>query len=291
MHEGADTVKQKIIRRILLSFAALFVLQTAGFIKTQAENPGDSSSVWWWTKEKEELPPLKGGPEEEVRELNPVSNVVLQQEYPDFVFVKGPDTANRVALTFDDGPDPDFSPLVLDVLKEYNVPATFFLMGVRSGVYPDLVRRMAEEGHEIGNHTYWHPDLVEEGDVDILVDEVNRTEDVLEDILGFRTSLFRAPYGFLYRELVEELVDLNYSVIAWDVDSLDWQMITEEEIAENVLSQVEPGSIILMHDGGGPGADRTETVDSLRIIIPELLAQGYEFVTVSELLNIPAVRE
>ncbi|WP_026689740.1 polysaccharide deacetylase family protein [Alteribacter aurantiacus] len=282
-------MKKKMIRRILLSFTVLFILQTAGFIQAQAE---ESSPLWWWKKEKvnEQLPPLKGGDESEVRELSPVSNVILQQQYPDLVFLKGPDNVNRVALTFDDGPDPEFTPQILDVLKEYNVPGTFFLMGARATAYPDLVRRVAEEGHEVGNHTYWHPDLVEEADVDILVEEVNRTEDRLAEILGFRTSLFRAPYGFLYEELVEELGNLNYNVIAWDVDSLDWQKITEEEIANNVLSQVQPGSIILMHDGGGPGADRTETVDSLRIIIPDLLEQGFEFVPVSELLNIPATR-
>ncbi|TMW73363.1 polysaccharide deacetylase family protein [Alteribacter natronophilus] len=278
------------MKRLLLCLCLLLAaLSAAG---TWGSGAHAESPEWWWKKDRtSEQPPLRGGPEKEVRDLTPVNNNVLAAQYPDLVFVKGPGDQNRVALTFDDGPDPDYTPLILDVLNEFDVPGTFFLMGARATANPDLTRRVSEEGHEIGNHTYWHPDLVEEGDVEILVDEVQRTEETIADILGFRTRLFRAPYGFLYEELVEELGTLDYSIIAWDVDSLDWEDLTPEQIAENVTPNVEPGSIILMHDGGAPEADRTETAEALREIIPELREQGYEFVTVSELLNVPATME
>jgi len=153
----------------------------------------------------------------------PVDLRILQQRYPDIFFLQGPTNQKRIALTFDDGPDPRFSNDVLDVLKQYNVPATFFLLGSKAVANPEIVKRMQNEGHVIGNHTYAHPNLVEEADLGTLEREVTRTEDALTEIIGYRTKLFRPPFGFLYNELVEQLGNMNYYVIAWSVDSLDWQ--------------------------------------------------------------------
>lgn len=130
----------------------------------------------------------------------------------------GPTTANRIALTFDDGPDPRFTPQVLDVLQEYNVPATFFVMGRRAERFPDLVTRMAAEGHVIGNHSYSHPNFVVEDDVALREQEVRQTEAIIQNLVGYRPRFFRAPYGFLYNELVEKLAELNNTVVAWSID-------------------------------------------------------------------------
>ncbi|WP_256583348.1 polysaccharide deacetylase family protein, partial [Pseudomonas sp. 2995-1] len=130
-------------------------------------------------------------------------------------------------------------------------------MGSRVEAYPDITRRINEEGHVIGNHTYWHPNLVEEGDVATLEREVSQTEDMIAETIGYRTKLFRAPYGFLYNELVEKLTEMNYTVVGWSVDSLDWREDPPAEIAYNVLSNTQPGSIILMHDGATWEGDRT----------------------------------
>ncbi|MBB6452650.1 peptidoglycan/xylan/chitin deacetylase (PgdA/CDA1 family) [Salirhabdus euzebyi] len=232
-------------------------------------------------------PQLEGGAEESERVRYPVSNIILQQRYPETIVLSGPSTDNNVALTFDDGPDPRFTPQILDLLKEYNVKATFFVMGARAAAYPDLVKRIIDEGHIVANHTYWHPNLVEQGDIATLEREVTRTENTLNDIIGYRTKLFRAPYGFLYNELVEKLADMNYTVVGWTVDSLDWQELTPDRIAYNVLSQIHPGAIILMHDGAEWEGDRTNTIKSLREIIPTLKEQGFTFKTVPALLNIP----
>ena len=217
----------------------------------------------------------------------PVDLRILQQRYPEIFFLQGPTDQKRIALTFDDGPDPRFSNDVLDVLKQYNVPATFFVLGSKAVANPEIVKRMQNEGHVIGNHTYAHPNLVEEADLETLEREVTRTEDALNEIIGYRTKLFRPPFGFLYNELVEKLGNMNYYVIAWSVDSLDWQEDPPEVITSKVVDNIHPGAIILMHDGAESSGDRTNTILSLQQIIPILQEQGYEFVTVPDLLNIP----
>lgn len=280
--------------KYLLILTLVVVTQFSGLTNVSAteKTNGDVEQQWWWKKdhpkEDEDLPRLGGGSENPERNREqPISNIILQQRYPETVVLQGPATENKIALTFDDGPDPRFSEQVLDVLSEYNVPATFFVMGSRAIAYPEIVERMDAEGHIIGNHTYFHPNLVKEADLATLEREVTRTEDTLNEILGYRTKLFRAPYGFLYNELVEKLAQLDYSVIVWSVDSLDWQEDPPAEIAANVLTDVQPGAIILMHDGGDWDADRTNTIASLRQIIPALKEQGFDFVTVPDLLNIP----
>ncbi|WP_236939173.1 polysaccharide deacetylase family protein [Evansella clarkii] len=289
-------MNQKKMKIVLWAIVAVLCFQAAGPAVVSAENLSDKDSrqQWWWNKDKNnpeerqnELPDPEGGPELTERPRNPVSNIVLQQRYPEIVVLRGPETENKVALTFDDGPDPRFTPQILDVLSEYGVQATFFVMGARAEANPELTRRIIDEGHIVGNHTYFHPNLVEEGDVATLRTEVSRTEDALADIIGYRTKLFRAPYGFLYNELVEALGEMDYTVVGWSVDSLDWRERPAEETAYNVISNSGPGSVILMHDGAESDGDRTSTVEALRQIIPALQEQGLEFVTVPELFGIP----
>ncbi|MFD2043593.1 polysaccharide deacetylase family protein [Ornithinibacillus salinisoli] len=265
------------MRTNVLKFFTYFLLLTAFLFVGSMSVPA----------QQDEIPQPEGGPEFTERIRYPVSNIILQQRYPDTIVLSGDQTENKIAVTFDDGPDPRFTPQILDVLAENNVPATFFLMGARAEAYPELVNRIMEEGHIVGNHTYWHPNLVEEDDIATLENEVTRTEDALAELIGYRTSLFRAPYGFLYNELVEKLDDLDYTVVGWTVDSLDWQEEPPEEITNNVVNNIHPGAIILMHDGAEWDSDRTNTIASLQQVITELAGQGYEFVTVPELLGIP----
>src|SRR5699024_2319095 len=125
---------------------------------------------------------LVGGSERDVREPSPVSNNILQQQFPDTLVLRGDPSANRVALTFDDGPDIRFTPLVLSVLEKHDVPATFFRMGSRAKEHRDIVTRIHESGHAIGNHTYWHPNLSQEH-LDRLQWEIDETQDVFLDML------------------------------------------------------------------------------------------------------------
>jgi len=292
MKKGDERMQARIFKWLLTGF--LFCLHITEILTVYANDEPLVYVSQEWSKaviqndQKEDLPNLDGRSENSGRDpQQPVDLRILQQRYPDIFFLQGPTDQKRVALTFDDGPDPRFSNGVLDVLKQYNVPATFFVLGSKAVANPEIVKRMQNEGHVIGNHTYSHPNLVQESDLEKLEREVTRTEDALKDIIGYRTKLFRPPYGFLYNELVEKLGEMNYYVIAWSVDSLDWQEEPPEVIASNVLDIIHPGAIILMHDGAESGGDRTNTIESLHQIIPALQEQGYEFVTVPELLNIP----
>lgn len=232
---------------------------------------------------------LVGGPESEVRKPRPVSNNILQQKYSDALVLRGNQTNNRVALTFDDGPDIRYTPQILDVLDRHNVKATFFLIGSRANEHRDIVRRIHESGHAIGNHTYWHPNLPKE-DIQRLHWEVTETEKVLVDILGYKPRLFRSPYGALNEEIMDMLTDLNFTAVGWDVDSLDWKQEGAEVIQDNVLSNVGFGSIILMHDGGDWSMDLSGTAEALDVIITKLKEDGTEFVTIPELVDIPKAK-
>ncbi|WNF38921.1 polysaccharide deacetylase family protein [Bacillaceae bacterium IKA-2] len=283
-------MKEKMAKMLVavMIFVAAISVTVAGVQANEEPISMTDQQLWWKKKDKDELPRLGGGSENPERiQEQPVSNIILQQRYPETIVLQGSTTEKKIALTFDDGPDPRFSETVLDLLKEYNVPATFFVMGSRAVAYPEIIERVIAEGHVIGNHTYFHPNLVKEGDLATLEREVTRTENILNEIIGYRTKLFRAPYGFLYNELVEKLRDMDYSVVVWSIDSLDWQEDPPEVIADNVLNNIHPGAIVLMHDGGDWDADRTNTIAALRQIIPALQKQGYQFVTVPELLNIP----
>lgn len=227
---------------------------------------------------------LVGGAEMTSREPHLVANSILQREYPNTVVLRGSLNENKVALTFDDGPDIRFTPQVLNVLNKYKIKATFFLMGARAAEHSVIVRRMHAEGHVIGNHTYWHPNLTEVS-LERVHWEVTSTEEVLAQIIEYRPRLFRAPYGALNREIVELMRQMGYSVILWNVDSLDWRQLGTTIISDIVLANTEPGSIVLMHDGGDWTMDLSGTVHSLHDIIPRIQQEGIEFVTIPELIH------
>lgn len=275
--KGDEWMKERIVKWLLvMGFVFCFPITDIMSVNALQDNAGRDLSDF-----KVENGNSERDPEQ------PVDLRILQQRYPEIFFTQGPTDQKQIALTFDDGPDPRFSNDVLDVLKQYNVPATFFVLGSKAVANPEIVKRMQNEGHVIGNHTYAHPNLVEEADLETLEREVTRTEDALNEIIGYRTKLFRPPFGFLYNELVEKLGNMNYYVIAWSVDSLDWQEDPPEVITSKVVDNIHPGAIILMHDGAESSGDRTNTILSLQQIIPILQEQGYEFVTVPDLLNIP----
>ncbi|MCD8084492.1 MAG: polysaccharide deacetylase family protein [Clostridiales bacterium] len=178
-----------------------------------------------------------------------------------------------VALTFDDGPDPQWTPLLLDGLAARGVRVSFFLMGQHIEGNEDLVARMHQEGHLIGNHSYRHIQLTKAGEEAVL-EAVERTQELVEEITGDRPQYLRPPYGD-WNESLEEQVDL--STVLWSVDSLDWKLKDTSRIVSRVLADVEPGDIILMHD-----IFRTSVLAAFEII-DRLEAEGYVFVTVDEL--------
>ncbi|MFJ9606885.1 polysaccharide deacetylase family protein [Kitasatospora sp. NPDC101176] len=186
----------------------------------------------------------------------------------------------EVALTFDDGPLPPYTDRILDVLERYRVPATFFCVGMNAGAHPDLLVRMREQGHLIGNHTWSHPFLPELTRAQ-LVEQLERTDEAIATASGGPApTLFRPPYGARTPEVLGWLEETFARIALWDVAPDDWTMPGAEAISALVLEQARPGSIVLLHDGGG---DRTQTVDALPAIIEGLHGRGYRFVTVDEL--------
>jgi len=180
-----------------------------------------------------------------------------------------------VALTFDDGPDPTDTPDVLDILKEKKVCATFFVLGQAAQSNPYLLKRLVNEGHEIGNHSFNH-DYQQRR----LVEEMNQTDKEVFAATGTHTYFYRPPGGFLSKSQLEIIKGNGHVVALWSVDSKDWRNPGIKQIVDNVMKHVFPGAIILMHDGG---YHRTQTVKALGPIIDALRERGYRLVTLSEL--------
>ncbi|HTJ46189.1 MAG TPA: polysaccharide deacetylase family protein [Kofleriaceae bacterium] len=190
----------------------------------------------------------------------------------------------RVALTFDDGPDPIRTPMLLDALASEGVKATFFLVGKAVDANPALARRIAREGHELGNHTYRHPYLPLARSRDV-VRELMQTDRAIAAATGTIPSLARPPYGGRSPGNVRAIEKTNKRVVLWDVNSFDWRGAPAGEVALRVTERARNGSIILLHDARDGGE---ATIEAVRLIIPALRAQGLEPVTVSELLREPA---
>lgn len=196
----------------------------------------------------------------------------------------------KVALTFDDGPDPRFTPPILDVLKRENVKATFFVIGTQAENHVDLLKRIYDEGHEIGNHTYTHPDISNLNRV-FLDLELNLTERLFASKIGVKPIYFRAPYSIDQEpDTAEQVKPLEaiqargYITVGDKIDPNDWRSPApkSDQIVADVLAQAHRGNIVLLHDGGG---DRAQTVAALPMLIHALRKEGYEIVPVATLLG------
>src|SRR6059058_3920715 len=208
-------------------------------------------------------------------------------EFPT-LYHQGAASEHQVAITFDDGPDPRWTPKILDILKAANVKATFFVVGVNAERYPELVRRIVNEGHEVGNHTYYHPNLALWWPEHIRL-ELNATQLLLETITGRATTLFRPPYAADtgptdLSELTPLKIaeDLNYLVVLENIDPQDWAKPGADIILRRIKQQRHDGSVILLHDAGG---DRSQTVEALPRILDWLYTRGDTIVPLSTLLG------
>ncbi|MFI9803041.1 polysaccharide deacetylase family protein [Streptomyces sp. NPDC052301] len=177
----------------------------------------------------------------------------------------------RMMLTFDDGPNPEYTPHILDTLAKYDVRAMFFVCGECVVENRELVARMAEEGHVVGNHTWTHP-LLTTLDRKEIRSEMERTSDVIEDTYGERPQWFRAPYGAWNRAAFQLGAEMGMEPMAWTVDTTDWETPGTDTIIDRVESGAAPGVVVLSHDAGG---DRSQTVRAIREWLPHLLDSGY----------------
>lgn len=188
----------------------------------------------------------------------------------------------QIAITFDDGPHPRYTEQILDILKENNIKATFFIIGENVELYGDgIIKRIIEEGHEIGNHTFTHPHTKGAED-ESFYEEVRRTHTLMLEKYGYEMKLFRPPEGYIDAKVKKIAEELGYSIVLWSVDTKDWNCTKKDTIVKNVSVHASGGDIILMHDYV---SRRGYTIPALKAIIPRLKSNGLEFVTVSELVN------
>jgi len=216
--------------------------------------------------------------------IGPRTGITPRRRPRSVVFFRARTTKRIVALTFDDGPDPRWTPRVLELLHEHRAHATFFLIGRNAQAHPELVHDELAEGHEVGNHTYDHPDLETLTPAQVS-GEIDKGAQALEQAGAQKLKYFRPPKG-LTDEVVGVIADVHrYRTIFWDL-TLE-HFVDHAEIFQGVqvlLSRVRPGSIILAHDGGIP--NRTRTMQALPILLDGLKARGYRMVDVSQLLSV-----
>ncbi len=185
-----------------------------------------------------------------------------------------------LAMTFDDGPHPRNTPRLLDMLKERNIKATFFVVGQCAREYPALIRRIVAEGHEIGNHTYDHHSLTSMSDTQVR-DELRRTDEAVFAASGYRMHLMRPPYGACNLRLNQMwFQEFNYPTILWSVDPFDWKKPGSAAVTSRIVSHAHKGAIILAHD------IHEATINAMPATFDQLLAKGYRFLTVSQLMNL-----
>lgn len=182
-------------------------------------------------------------------------------------------SAPVVYLTFDDGPHPVYTPQVLEVLASYQVKATFFVVGDMVRRWPEPARRIVEEGHSMQSHAWNHDTLTTFSRREFITD-MNRTQAELLYAAKVQATCLRPPYGATNSRVERWAGQLGLTVELWDAHGADWTDISAEGIARRVLRRVGPGSVVLLHDGGGP---RARTVAALEIIIPTLIEDGYRF--------------
>lgn len=232
-------------------------------------------------------------------ELDPDYGDVVDEEFTklpsSYIIQRFGNKPGKVALTFDDGPDPTWTPKILDILRDKQVPATFFIIGQNAESYPGLVQRMLREGHDVGSHTFTHPNLADTSP-GVTALELNATQRLFQAITGRSLLLFRPPFlGDAEPTTADELVPiqqaqaLGYVTVGLHVDPNDWQHPPAEEIVAHTIAQItDPnpetrGQIVLLHDSGG---DRAQTVAALPALIDQLRDRGYQFVAVSTLAGL-----
>lgn len=214
-------------------------------------------------------------------DTEPVTEPETATEGEEMIYHSRHNDRMEIALSFDDGPHPRLTPVILDILEEYGIKATFFMVGENVGYYPAAARAVAEAGHEIGNHTFSHRKFGRMGEED-LRREIRSCEEAIASVSDSPVRFIRPPEGQMSDVMRRVIGASDYRVILWDVDTRDWAHTPPDEISRHILDTVQAGDIILMHDFIGYDSP---TPEALRLVIPALLERGYRFVTVGELVD------
>lgn len=230
------------------------------------------------TSQKSEVTPSVNPVTEPIPDLNKLGSIPKTFQSKVVRTITPPNGRKVIALTFDDGPSEERTNDILYVLNQHNIKATFFVLGQNVQAYPDLAKKIVQYGHAIGNHTWSHP-YAQQSKASA-ARQVDRTTDLIYKVTGVKTQLFRPPGGYLNNGLASHAKNKQNAIIMWSVDTTDYRN-SAKRIKENILKNAKSGGIVLLHDGGG---NRWNTLIALPHIIEELKKQGYEFVTIPELL-------
>lgn len=196
-----------------------------------------------------------------------------------FIIWQGPLARKKIALTFDDGPNPNCTEKFLNLLHNYQIKATFFLIGENMEKYPHIVKKIIADGHLLGNHTYTHKNLCEIS-IGELIKELDRTQNIIRQISGRNSRYFRPPYGKFSFIMFLYCIHKHFSTVLWSLDSRDFEQSGVNHIVDNVIgNEIKGGDILLFHD------DNEYTLEALPVIINDLKAKAFDFVRVDELLN------
>jgi len=225
----------------------------------------------FWQKAKKEV-------DKSVVEILAQDQAELAKGIRHHKFLRGDPAKKEIALTFDDGPHPAYTPKILSVLKKYDVKATFFLVGEMAAQYPELVKAQFAAGHNIGNHTFHHVNLTKIPDEEVAV-EIKACGEVLKNITGDAPHLFRPPGGDYDKEVAEVAEALGYTMVLWTDNPGDYESPGSKVIETRILDKISNGGIILIHDGV------QQTVDRLPQILEYLMGKGYRFVTIDEMMG------
>lgn len=214
-----------------------------------------------------------------------INNKNIIKQYEDLVITKGNESKKAIALTFDDGPDEDFSPQILDILKKYNVKATFFMVGQKVGWNPEIAKRVSDEGHDIGNHTFSHINICKSTNEQIN-NEINKTQKIIKDVTGKEPKFFRPPYRAINENLFNIIKSKDMKVVLWsDLDTKDWSNPGVYNIIKTIEDNAKNGTIILLHDYNQIRNNKSQTIQALEKVIPKMQSLGYEFVTISDMIK------
>lgn len=263
----------RLSRRGFLTLAASL---SAGFTAAAygADAPGPSDAVKTTANTTYRTPQISG-----VVQRCPDLGIPMPTTPPPGVtFSRVPVTDQYVAMTFDDGPHPQNTPRLLDMLRERNIRATFYVIGRNVDLYPAVARRVVAEGHEIGNHSYTHRSLTTLGDA-AMRDEIRKTQDAVLRATGVLPRTLRPPYGaFRQNQRQAIYTDMGLPTILWSVDPLDWKRPGPAIVSQRILAGVTPGAIVLSHDL------HSQTVDAMPATLDALMLKGYKFLSVSQLI-------
>lgn len=197
--------------------------------------------------------------------------------------------AKKVAITFDDGPSPIWTPHILDELKKANIKATFFMIGYHVQMYPEIARRVAREGHTIGNHGYAHSVILYYTPAEI-EEEIKYTEHVIREVTGVTTKIFRPPKAWVRGPLKNKIKEMGYEVVLWSLNSKDWVNFNARSMVNFIMCRIRGGDIILFHDSGNvfslEGGNRSQTVKAVGLLAQRLKEKGFEIVSLEELVDV-----